>query len=542
MPVGDHAVGCIALDRQPLLINNVPSDLCIRNQEWARREGIIAFAGQPLLVEDQLVGVLAIFACRPLSMAEAESLAAVARSLALGLRRILTEEVIARLAAVIECSEDAVIGMTLDGTITSWNPGAQRLYGYTVEEVIGHPVFLLVPPERVGELPKLMAAASQGVHVPPLETAGQARDGRLVDVSVSISPIKDREGRAVGASAIARDISQAKRLEAQYQHAQKMEAVGRMASGVAHDFNNLLTIILGNGDLLLANLRPDDPAYPLVAQIARAGERAAGLTRQLLTFSRKQVVMPRLMDLNAIVRDAEQMLLRLLGEDIKITASLDPSLRQVRADPGQVEQVIMNLAVNARDAMPTGGKLTLETANVYLDEVYARTHVEVEVGRYALLAVSDTGCGMDEATRARIFEPFFTTKDPGLGTGLGLAIVYGIVKQSGGHIWVYSEPGCGTTFKVYLPWAEGKSPSSKSQAGLTRLPFGKETIFVVEDEDEVRALTRQILLLCGYTVLEAANGVEAVRLSQGHAGPIHLLVTPDVVMPRNQRAARWRSG
>jgi PAS domain S-box-containing protein len=530
IPVGKWLVGGVAQERRPLLVNGVADDPRLREPAWAQREGIVAFAGHPLLVEDKLVGVLAVFARRSLSPAVVEALAAVGRSLALGVRRMRTEEAVARLATIVECSEDAIIGMTLAGRITSWNPGAERLYGHTAAEVVGQPILQLIPPDRRGELPRLMEAASRGVHVAPFETVGRAKDGRPIEVSVSVSPIRDREGRVIGASAIARDIRQGKRLEAQYQHAQKMEAVARLAGGVAHDFNNLLTVILGTGELLLAGLSRDDPARPLVADLAHAGERAASLTRQLLTFSRKQVIEPRLLDLNTVVRDAEQLLRRLIGEDIAVTLALDPGLRQVRADPGQIEQVIMNLAVNARDAMPTGGQLTLETGNVYLDEEYARTHPAVGVGRYAMLAVSDTGSGMDEATKARVFEPFFTTKEQGKGTGLGLATVYGIVKGSGGHIWVYSEPGRGSTFKVYLPWAEGKVPSAKSHVGLSRIPTGKETLLLAEDEDAVRALTRHVLTACGYTVLEARNGAEALRLCEHHAGPIQLLVT-DVVMP-----------
>jgi CheY-like chemotaxis protein len=264
--------------------------------------------------------------------------------------------------------------------------------------------------------------------------------------------------------------------------------------------------------------------------VREAGERAATLTRQLLAFSRKKVLEPKVLDLNAMVADSEKMLKRLVGEDVDLVAVLDPALGRVKADLGQVEQVLMNLVVNARDAMPQGGKLTLETANAVLDQTYCRSHAEVKPGRYITLAVSDSGCGMDEQTRAHVFEPFFTTKEPGQGTGLGLAMVYGFIKQSGGHVSVYSELGVGSTFKIYLPEVEATPSSGELPASIAKMPHGDETILLVEDEGGVRTLARQILQTCGYTVLEAAHGVEAIRLAEEHQGPVHLLVS-DVVMP-----------
>jgi two-component system, cell cycle sensor histidine kinase and response regulator CckA len=344
-----------------------------------------------------------------------------------------------------------------------------------------------------------------------------------------LSPVKDGDS-TVGFSLIYRDLTQARKLEDQLRQSQKMEAVGQLAGGIAHDFNNLLTVISGYSDMLLGDSQHDDHSRSLLEEIRHAGERAAALTRQLLVFSRKDVHEPRVVDLNETVQSVEKMLRRLIGEDIRLTAVLAPNLGHVKVDPGQIEQVIMNLAVNARDAMPTGGLLTIETANVDLSEGYADAHPEVWAGRYVLLAVSDNGSGMDEATKTRIFEPFFTTKGVGKGTGLGLAVVHGIVKASGGHVAVYSEPGHGTTFKIYLPAIDSLRTGGISHPGIDATPKGAETVLLVEDDDGVRRLIAQTLRGAGYTVLEANHGGEAVRLAERYDGPVHLLVS-DVVMP-----------
>src|SRR5437773_9313187 len=320
------------------------------------------------------------------------------------------------------------------------------------------------------------------------------------------------------------------RLEEQLRQAHKMEAIGRLAGGIAHDFNNLLTVINGYSELVLNSLGANLHARKNVEQIKKAGRRAATLTRQLLAFSRRQVLQLRVLDLNAVVTNFEAMLQPLIGEDILLEAVLQPGLGLVKVDPGQIEQIILNLTVNARDAMPEGGKLTIETANVELDEAYARRHVSVRPGPYVMLAISDTGCGMDAETQARIFEPFFTTKEPGKGTGLGLSTVYGIVKQSGGDIWVYSEPGRGTTFKIYLPWVEGAVETVEPGVAPARDVRGSETILLGEDDGGIRRLVRQVLAERGYWVLEAIHGTHAIQISEQHTVPIHLLVT-DVVMP-----------
>ena len=322
-----------------------------------------------------------------------------------------------------------------------------------------------------------------------------------------------------------------RRSEEQLRQSQKVEAIGRLAGGIAHDFNNLLTIINGYTELLLARLPSQDRTSRDINEIRKAGMRAASLTRQLLAFSRKQILEPKILDMNAIVVELEKMLQRLIGEDVRLTIAQAPGLRRIKADPGQVEQVIMNLVVNARDAMPQGGNLTLETSNVDLDEAYAARHVGVRPGAYVMLAVSDTGCGIDKESMTHIFEPFYTTKGPGKGTGLGLSTVYGIVKQSGGNVWAYSEPGRGTTFKIYLPQAEGtvdRQPRDGQRAGIAR---GSETLLLVEDQKELRELVREMLEMNGYTVVAAGDGLEALEICQRHEGRIDLMLS-DVVMPQ----------
>ncbi|HZZ79539.1 MAG TPA: PAS domain S-box protein [Gemmataceae bacterium] len=356
------------------------------------------------------------------------------------------------------------------------------------------------------------------------------RDGSYRWIRNEMRLLHDSAGRPCEVIGSWSDINDWKRLEEQYRQAQKMEGIGKLAGGVAHDFNNLLTIINGYSDMMINQPRLDGATKGLLREIQKAGTRAAGLTQQLLAFSRKQILQPKLLDVNAVVAETEKMLHRMIGEDVELTVIPAADLRRVMADPGQVDQVILNLVVNARDAMPKGGKLTLETANLFLGEEYMETHPEVKPGPYVLLAVSDTGCGMDRATLGRIFEPFFTTKAVGQGTGLGLATVFGIVKQSEGHIEVYSEVGIGTTFKIYLPAADPSPSGTEPQSALKMMPPGSETILLVEDEGGVRGLAGHALRICGYTVLEAENGRRALDVAAAHDGPISLLVT-DVVMP-----------
>jgi two-component system, cell cycle sensor histidine kinase and response regulator CckA len=329
---------------------------------------------------------------------------------------------------------------------------------------------------------------------------------------------------------VAQDISERHILEQQLRQAQKMEAVGRLAGGVAHDFNNLLMVIKGHTELLMNALPPADGMARKIMQIDRAADRATALTKQLLAFSRMQVLQPRVMNLNGVVEDMGKLLPRLIGEDIELGIRPAADLGAIRADASQMEQIIMNLAVNARDAMPTGGRLVIETSNAELDRTYNSTHPIVKPGRYVLLAVSDTGTGMDADTQAHIFEPFFTTKEPGKGTGLGLATVYGVVKQSGGFIWVYSELGNGTSFKIYLPRVDQPEDKGSLPPPFAEAPRGTETVLLAEDEQDVREVAREFLESGGYTVIEAHNGAEALRLAAEHKSTIDLLVT-DMVMP-----------
>ncbi len=379
------------------------------------------------------------------------------------------------------------------------------------------------------ERDRLLARDSYTEHdYDEVEATWKRKDGRLLTLQLNVRVARDAVGRVEYYETFVRDLTDQRRLQEQLVQSQKMEAVGRLAGGIAHDFNNLLTVITSYSDLLLEDLAPTDPMRQDVEQVRHAADGAAALTRQLLAFSRQQVLAPRVVNLSAVVQSVEKMLRRVIGEDVELVTSLAPDLGAVKADVGQLEQVLMNLAVNARDAMPTGGKLTLETANVEHDPNYAREQEASPVRRFVMLAVSDTGIGMDEATKARIFEPFFTTKEPGKGTGLGLATVYGIVRQSGGFIWVYSEPGRGTTFKIYLP--EVDAPPDAAGGAATELPRGTETVLLVEDAAAVRAAVRQVLERQGYTVLEAPHGNAALALATAHEGPIHLLLT-DVVMP-----------
>jgi len=556
-------------------------------------------------------------------------------------------EKLSQLASIIECSNDAIIIHTLDGTIVSWNVGAESVYGYSAGEVLGQPRKILLPDDQPDELRAILEQLKLGKRIQLYETVHIRKDGQRIDVSMMISPVKDASDKVVGAAAITRDISDRKKaeerfykafnaspepitianladgrfvdvnesflhvtgfsreevigrtslelkfweragdyrelvealeergavrdmeitflaksgerraglnsaevidiagqkcilaifkditerkaLEAKLRQAQKMESVGRLSGGIAHDFNNLLGVIIGYGSVLEERVDVDSDLRKGIQEIKKAGQRAAALTRQLLAFSRQQVLEPKVLSLNTVVADIGKMLLRLIGEDIELTTLLQPDLGRVKADQGQIEQVIMNLAVNARDAMPRGGKLIIETQNVDLDEHPVGQHSPTVPGRYILLTVTDTGVGMDKETLSHIFEPFFTTKEKDKGTGLGLSVVYGVVKQSGGYIWVDSEPAKGATFKIFLPRVEEAVERDNRQPSVKSLK-GSETILLVEDEESLRALTRSLLVQSGYTVLETNNGARALGIARDYHGSIHLLLT-DVVLP-----------
>jgi two-component system, cell cycle sensor histidine kinase and response regulator CckA len=441
------------------------------------------------------------------------------------------EEIRVRLASIVESSDDAIISKTLDGIVTSWNMGAERTFGYTAADAIGKPIGFLIPQDRVDEEAQIVERMKQGERVSHFETVRRRKDGKEINIALTISPIEDAAGTIIGFSKIARDITEKKTLEAQLRQSQKMDGVGQLAGGIAHDFNNLLTVINSYSAMVLGESDFSTPfARNGIEQIREAGHRAASLTRQLLMFSRQQVLELKVLDLNEVVSNIAKLLRRLIGEDIIQVLCLHPALGRVKIDPGQMEQIVMNLAVNARDAMPLGGQLTIETANIELDDAYARKHALVRPGPYVMLAVSDTGCGMDADTQARIFEPFFTTKGVGSGTGLGLATVDGIVKQIGGSIWVYSELGKGTTLKIYLPRVEQISVLPESGAARVELPHGSETVLLVEDDEMVRGLAQAILERYGYHILAPRNVHDALRFVQDDPGQIRLLLT-DTIMP-----------
>jgi two-component system cell cycle sensor histidine kinase/response regulator CckA len=449
--------------------------------------------------------------------------------------RMEAEATRAVLAAIVTSSTDAIVSKRSDGVVLTWNPAAERMFGYSAAEMIGGSIDRIIPPERLTEERELVREVLGGRRIDAFETVRRRKDGTSVEVAVSLAPVLDPAGVVVAVSKTVRDLTPTRaaaaalaRTELQLRHAQKMEAVGRLAGGVAHDFNNLLSVILTYSALVLDDLPEADPLRRDVLEIEKAGSRAAELTRQLLAFSRQTVVQPRVLDLNEVLAGMEDMLARLVGEDVDLTFVRMPGLGCIKADPSGVEQVIMNLVVNARDAMPTGGRLTIETGHADLDDGYVAAHPGATVGPHAVLSVTDTGTGMDAATQSRIFDPFFTTKPVGKGTGLGLSTVFGIVNQSGGTVWVYSEPGCGSTFKVYYPRVPGKHRPviATEPANAT----GTETILLVEDQEQVRGVAEQVRLRCGYRVLVATHGADALRVSAEHSGPIHLVLT-DVVMP-----------
>ena len=528
--VGEQIIGRIARDRQPYLTNTLAVDRPTSNHpEWPERETMAAVAGYPLIVEGRLVGVMAGFGREPLSDATLDALGLMALGIASGIQRKRADAAVAMLAAIVESSEEAIISSSLDGTITSFNRSAEQLFGYTAKEAIGQPVSILYPPNQVDPVASKRRDIIEGRHISATEVTRRRKDGSLVTVALTVSPIKDARGVTVGVSGISRDVSERQQVEAQLRQAQKMEAVGRLAGGVAHDFNNLLTIINGNTDVLIRLLQHNKRAIEMLRDIQQAGERAAGLTQQLLAYSRKQMLQPEVLDLNAVVTDARTMLARLIGEDIEVTVVTDPSLRWVKADAGQLGQVLMNLCVNARDAMPSGGTIVIRTANIVMNGSEWPEVSDPPQGPYVELSVTDTGSGMDAETQKHLFEPFFTTKERGKGTGLGLATVYGIVKQSGGFIRAETAKGAGTTFRVYLPAVD--AGVGHRTRGTLATPRGRETVLVVEDEPRVRSLMRLMLQRAGYTVLEAEDGVQAVELAAAHGPDLDLLVT-DVVMPR----------
>ncbi len=445
-----------------------------------------------------------------------------------------------RYRTILENIEDGYYEVDLPGNFTFFNDSLCRMLGYSRDELIGMGNDRYTDQENRKKLFQAFNSVYRtGEPVKGFDWEVIRKDGKKVYGEVSVSLIRNSTGEPVGFRGIARDITERKRaekemaaLQEQLTQSQKMEAVGRLAGGVAHDFNNLLTVIKGYAQLSLLDLKENNSLLENIQEIQKATERATNLTRQLLAFSRRQILDPKVLDLNSLLRDTEKMLRRMIGEDIELVSRLSEGLGRVRIDPGQFEQVILNLAVNARDAMPSGGKFTIETANAQLGEGYALTHLGLSPGHYVRLSVSDTGVGMSREVQEKAFDPFFTTKEKGKGTGLGLSTVHGIVTQSGGKIWVYSEPGHGTTFKIYFPIINGELDTLNVIKGADSSPRGSETVLLVEDESSVRDLANRLLRQQGYRVLEAAHGEEALRLAQDSAGQkIHLLLT-DVVLPQ----------
>ena len=424
--------------------------------------------------------------------------------------------------------EPMTIATLSDGRFIDVNESFLRITGHEREGVIGRTSL---------EVKFWKSPEDRARYAEVLEKQGATRDREIAFLTKSgeerttldSADVVEFDGEKC-VIATFKDITERKSMEKQLRQAQKMEAIGQLSGGIAHDFNNLLSVIIGYSEVMEERLASNDPLQKMCEQINKAGQSAASLTRQLLAFSRQQVLEPKILDLNAIVRNVEKMLRRLIGEDINFTTALEPELASVKADQGQIEQVIVNLVVNARDAMPHGGRLRIETANVHLDEAYARRHPPQQAGPYVSLTVSDTGIGMDTETQAHIFEPFFTTKEIGKGTGLGLSTVYGVVRQSGGHIWVYSELGHGTTFRIYLPLTSQAIDVEKPNPGPVETMRGTETILLVEDAEPLRELTRDLLVDSGYTVLEAGHPGQALEIAQKYKDPIHLLLT-DMVMP-----------
>jgi len=427
---------------------------------------------------------------------------------------------------------DVVFTVDLEGNLLTLNRAGETASGYSRAELVGRNLFSIIEPESAERAREAMRRKLAGETDRTSYEVELDRKGSRARVTLDVSTrLVYRDGVPVGMQGIARDVTQRQRLEAELQQAQKMEGIGRLAGGIAHDFNNLLTAILGQAELARLALDDGDQPRRELDQILESARRAAALTRQLLAFARKELIRPQVISLNELVLDVDKLLRRLIGEHIALLTIPAPGLGAVRVDPGQMEQVLVNLAVNARDAMPSGGKLTVETANVTLDERSARQHPEVVAGPYVMLAVSDTGSGMTKDVLAHVFEPFFTTKGPGEGTGLGLATCYGIVRQNGGHIAVYSEPGRGTTFRIYLPRVtEPSGRIASNRAAPEALVEGRETIMLAEDDALVRNLAASTLRRAGYTVLEATSGHDALAREREHAGAIDLLLT-DLVMP-----------
>jgi PAS domain S-box-containing protein len=534
IPVKGNPAFQYLLNRKgPLLVEDAQNDAQVAPmRDLLRQCNTVSVLFVPLVIEDQAVGSLCLGAAQPRRFSPDEiSLAwSVADQVAGVLARAQMAQTQQRLITAIEQASESVIITDTQGIFLYVNPGFEQASGYSRDEVIGKDANCLSSGKHDAAFYDDMWATIRAGHAWRGRFVNRKKDGSLYTEDATITPVRAENGAIVSYVSVQRDVTRELQLEEQYRQAQKMELVGRLTAGVAHDFNNLLTAINGFAEIARTKSAPDDPLRESLDRILSSGWRAADLVRQLMAFSRKQVVEPEVLSLNIVVADMDKLLRRIIGEHIELKTALAPGLWPVKADPAQVEQVIVNLAVNARDAMPGGGHLTIETANVVLDQDYVASHLDALPGEHVLLAVSDDGTGMSDEVKAHLFEPFFTTKGVGKGTGLGLATVYGIVKQSGGHVRCYSEAGHGTTFKIYLPHASGVEAPARRRDQGDDLPLGSETVLLAEDDPAVRELAARVLRGQGYTVLEAPNGAEALELARQHRGAVHLLLT-DVVMP-----------
>jgi PAS domain S-box-containing protein len=523
----------ILTHKAPLAVEDTFNDPMLAPvRDILHARGIVSMLLVPLVIGGEVVGTLGLDALEPrhFSAGDINLAWSVADQVSGALARARLDKERRRLSAVLEQTAESVLITNPDGEIVYVNPAFERITGYSRTEVMGQTPHILQSGKQDAALYRELWNIIANGRVWQGRFINKAKNSRLYSTDATITPVFDEAGRIVNYVSVQRDITRELQLEEQYRQAQKMEAVGRLAAGIAHDFNNLLTAINGFAALLQYELAQNNPHRELADKILRSGQRAADLVRQLLTFSRRQVVEPRLINLNTLIADMQPMLRRVISEQIEFVVDLTPDLGVIRADPSHIEQVILNLVVNAGDAMPTGGRLTIKTAHVMLGEDYLAQHMEAEPGEHVMLAVSDTGVGIAEEVREHIFEPFFTTKEVGKGTGLGLATVFGVVKQCNGHVWVYSEPGQGAVFKVYLPRVAEHQPVGPSASEVKHLPHGDETVLLVEDESMVRELAARVLRNQGYTVIEAADGREALQTALQSPTPIHLLLT-DIIMP-----------
>lgn len=558
-PEGRGPTGSALRERRHFICNDIAADpRMLPWREAALARGYRASAAFPIACHDVLAGVLNIYAAEPglFDQEHVALLEEIAADVGLALENIQREEqrqqaeheralalareeaaraqarTEARFRELLEAAPDALLEVDSADIIVLSNAATERLFGYSRQELLGLPLERLLAERSRPAYQRLRAACltqPQRAGVGQEELSARRRDGREFFAEISLSPVLAEDGGRI--TCILRDVTERKHLEEQLRHSQKMEALGRLAGGVAHDFNNLLTIIGGYAQMLLGILKGKSPARRDLEAILEAANRASALTRQLLAFSRRQVVQPKVLDLNRLLTRMHRMLRPVIGEDITLELALQKNLGKVKADPGQIEQVVMNLVVNARDAMPKGGRLVIETAQREWGPGEAAPPAALPPGRYVTLAVTDSGTGMDADTLSHIFEPFFTTKARGKGSGLGLSTVYGIVKQSGGEIEVASQPGLGSTLRVFLPLFGAPAPAAGTPCPVPRSATGSETILLVEDDPGVRQLARQMLGQLGYTVLEAEDGAGALRLFEQHAAAIDLLLT-DVVMPQ----------